>query len=104
MTLAELRECRILTDRSGRSWINEEQISRAGYEDFHQITLIAVDGSEYFDVVGYSEKRKAFWVEPINLTLGDEEVSAFVESLGDSPAERGGRGDDPGSSLPADTE
>lgn len=82
MTMAELRECKFLTDRSGRRWVNEEQLAHAGYEDFHQIDLIAVDGTEFFDVVGYSEKRKAFWVEPISLTLGDEEVSAFVKDLG----------------------
>ena len=87
MTMAELRECKFLTDRSGRRWINEEQIARAGYEDFHQIDLIAVDGTEFFDVVGYSEKRKAFWVEPISLELNDEEVNAFVEGLGASESE-----------------
>jgi hypothetical protein len=87
MSMAELRECKFLTDRSGRRWINEEQISRAGYDDFHHIDLIAVGGTEYFDVVGYSEKRKAFWVEPISLKLEDEEVSAFVESLGTSESE-----------------
>jgi hypothetical protein len=87
MTMAELRECKFLTDRSGRRWINEEQISRAGYEDFHQIDLINVAGTEFYDVVGYSEKRKAFWVEPIELEVKDEEVVAFVEGLGTGQSE-----------------
>ena len=82
MTMAELHDCKFLLDRGGRRWVNEEQLSRAGYRDFRKITLLKVDGEEFYDVVGYSEKRKAFWVEPISLELNDEEVSAFVEGLG----------------------
>lgn len=86
MTMAELQECKFLLDRSGRRWVNEEQISRAGYRDFHKIDLIKVDGEEFYDVVGYSEKRRAFWVEPIELEGAAEslekEVIAYVEGLG----------------------
>lgn len=80
--MAELPGCKFLLDKGGRRWLNEEQLSRAGYRDFHQVNLLKVAGEEFYDVVGYSEKRKAFWVEPIDLELTDEEVIAFVESLG----------------------
>lgn len=87
MTMAELHDCKFLLDRGGRRWVNEEQLSRAGYRDFRKITLLKVDEAEFYDVVGYSEKRKAFWVEPIDLELKDEEVIAFVEGLGTGTAE-----------------
>ena len=86
MSMAELHDCTFLLDKGGRRWVNEEQLSRAGYRDFHHINLIKVAGEEFYDVVGYSKKRKAFWVEPIEVKGAadniEKEVIAYVEGMG----------------------
>ena len=89
MTLAELETCKFLLDKMGRSWVNEEQIAAHGYQNFQLIDLIKVGDDEFYDVVGYSQKRRAFWVEPVEYNFDDieSEVSAYVESLREDSTE-----------------
>lgn len=83
MTLAELETCQLLMDKKGRTWINEEQIAKAGYRDFQNIEIIRVGEDDFYDVMGYSSKRRAFWCEAVEFDFDnlEGEVEAYVESL-----------------------
>lgn len=66
------------------------QLFRAGYTDPKQIEVIEVGGEEFLEVLGYSDKRKALWVQVIEFDglaeRLEEEVEEYGKQLRDSDA------------------
>ena len=87
---AELKECRLIEDGGGQVWLDTNQLFRAGYSDPQQIDIIEVGGEEFLEVLGYSPKRKALWVQEIKFEGAaeniEEEIEEYGKQLGDSDA------------------
>lgn len=80
-----LDKCKPITDKSGKQWLPKSIVG----ED-RQIDIIEVGPKngdcDYYEVLGYSDKRGAFWIEKIDFdSLTDnleQELEDYVERMG----------------------
>lgn len=61
----------VLIELRGRYWITEEELKQEGYNvnDLDSESILWLN-HKWFEIVGYSTRAKAFWLERINV---DEE-------------------------------
>lgn len=64
MHTAILDECTLIEDRRGNLWLGVNELQRNGYRVYNELETIQVE-DEWYDVVGFSDTRQAFWVQPI---------------------------------------
>lgn len=88
MPKATLKECRLIEDSGGRMWLDIAQLDRAGYGNPKNIDVIEVGGKEFLEVLGYSDKRKALWVQEVCIDGAAENIEKelYGELLGGSDA------------------
>lgn len=88
MVIVELNGLKPITDKNGRYWIPIHKMIREGIFDPRKVDVIKTEDGEFFEVVGYSDKRKALWVEPIDVENEadnlDKELKEYVERMGDN--------------------
>lgn len=73
MHTAILEECTLIEDRRGHLWLGINELQRNGYRTYDSIETIQIN-EEWYDVIGFSEKRRAFWVKPIAIEGAAENV------------------------------
>ena len=85
MTTAFLDECTLIEDRRGNLWLGVNELQRNGYYTYNNIDNVEVD-DQFYELMGYSEKRRAFWVRPVQIEGAAETLEEeFIESsVGDS--------------------
>jgi hypothetical protein len=63
---ATLEECTLIEDRRGNLWLGVNELQRNGYYAYKDLEMIQVN-DDWYDVIGFSDKRRAFWVKPIQV-------------------------------------
>lgn len=79
MVIVELNGIKPITDKNGRAWIPIDQMLREGILDPKTVDVVKTEDGEYFEVVGYSDKRKAIWVESIEIDGTAENLEKELE-------------------------
>jgi hypothetical protein len=82
MTVANLGNAKPIADKNGREWIPIGQLE----QDPNQVDIVETNDG-FYDVLGYSDKRKALWVQRIQIDGSAEgleiEVEDYVKNLKD---------------------
>ena len=76
----QLPSCRIVEDRSGRLWLPIAELKLKGVNIPKDLEVVAIDDT-YYDVVGYSLKRQAFWIKPIAIEGAAANIEDELDEL-----------------------
>jgi len=86
-----LRNCKLQEDKKKRLWIPLNEFRKQGILDPGAPDLVEVETDEegdpnyFFEVIGYSEKRDAFWVKEVRPEIEaenlDEEFEDYVKRM-----------------------
>ena len=84
MSKLHLDACKTVTDKSGKEWLPASQAE--GESAFDILEVGKGEACDYYEVLGYSEKRQAYWIEKIDfesLTSNlEQELEDYVERMG----------------------
>lgn len=67
MTCIKLPDAKFVEDSKGRLWLPISEITSKGVEDIKGAELIQLGADTFYEVMGYSIKRKAYWVQSIDI-------------------------------------
>lgn len=81
MRFVELAHANVIEDTGGKLWLPLSDLSIAQAAG-DRPELIRI-GDDYFDVEGYSMKRRCFWIKRVQIDASniDEEMREFYDEL-----------------------
>lgn len=77
-TFVELRGAYTIEDKEGKLWLPISEIPDHDRRQRRQIELIRI-GDVYYDVQGYSIKRRSYWIRPIVVEGSADFIEGEVE-------------------------
>ena len=81
MTLIKLPDARFVEDSKGRLWLPISEILNRGIYNAKNAELIQVGDESYYEVVGYSLMRRAYWVEKIEIEGAADNLEAEFDAI-----------------------
>lgn len=80
----ELPEAYVIEDKEGKMWLPVSELPDWVRRDRRQFEIIRI-ARDYYDVVGYSIKRRSLWIKPIIIEGSadhiDKELAAYLDKL-----------------------